>query len=50
MPENPGRWSWISYLGLKGLGCCQPEMNVTDGPATLPFAYALGDMQQRSEG
>lgn len=33
------------HLGLKGLGCCQPEEECSRWPGDYAVAYALGDMQ-----
>ena len=33
------------HLGLKGLGCCQPEEECDRWPGDYAVAYALGDMQ-----
>ncbi len=33
------------HLGLKGLGCCQPEDECDRWPGDFAVAYALGDMQ-----
>jgi len=33
------------HLGLKGLGCCQPEEECDRWPGDYATAYALGDMQ-----
>ncbi len=41
--QNDG--SGYPHLGLKGLGCCQPEGECDRWPGDYAVAYALGDVQ-----